>query len=60
MLVFKLPNNDLYFYSICHICHKLRVTYLTTLDAVMCVCVCVCVCVCIPFHREGFFRLQDV
>ena len=24
------------------------------------VCVCVCVCVCILFHREGFFRLQDV
>ena len=21
---------------------------------------CVCVCVFIPFHREGFFRLQDV
>ena len=26
----------------------------------MCVCVCVCVCVFIFFHREGFFRLQDV
>ena len=24
------------------------------------VCVCVCVCVFILFHREGFFRLQDV
>ena len=23
-------------------------------------CVCVCVCVFIFFHREGFFRLQDV
>ena len=23
-------------------------------------CVCVCVCVFILFHREGFFRLQDV
>ena len=30
----------------------------------VCVCVCVCVCMCvfvfIFFHREGFFRLQDV
>ena len=24
------------------------------------VCVCVCECVVIFFHREGFFRLQDV
>ena len=24
------------------------------------VCVCVCLCVLILFHREGFFRLQDV
>ena len=24
------------------------------------VCVCVCVCVFILFHREGFFRLQDI
>ena len=32
----------------------------------VCVCVCVCLCVCVSvcvfilFHREGFFRLQDV
>ena len=26
----------------------------------VCVCVCVCVHVCIFFHREGFFRLQNV
>ena len=26
----------------------------------LCVCVCVRVCVFIFFHREGFFRLQDV
>ena len=26
----------------------------------MCVCVCVCECVFIFFHREGFFRLQDI
>ena len=26
----------------------------------VCVCVCVCVCLCILFHREVFFRLQDV
>ena len=25
-----------------------------------CGCVCVCVCVVIFFHREAFFRLQDV
>ena len=37
--------------------------YLTSLSACVCACVCVCVCVCVCFllfHREGFFRLQDV
>ena len=27
---------------------------------VCCNCCCPCVCVSILFHREGFFRLQDV
>ena len=35
MLMFKLPSNDLDFYlSTCHVCHKLTVTYVSTVDAV--------------------------
>ena len=42
-------------------CHK----SVNFTDESMCVCAraCVCVCVCgvlILFHREGFFRLQDI
>ena len=38
----------------------LQGTQMMAIDAQVCVCVCVCLCVFILFHREGFFRLQDV
>ena len=54
---FRKPFMSLSFLTLANVTNLFKKELINTC---VCVCVCVRVCVFIFFHREGFFRLQDI